>query len=54
MHPELREAEVWVMAQRLLFLKKQAAENPLADQSPRCPFVHPFLGGTHSEKEFEE
>ena len=31
LHPDLKDAEVWVMAQRLLFLKNEAAEIPLAD-----------------------
>ena len=31
LHPDLKETEDWVMAQRLMFLKKQAAESPLAD-----------------------
>ena len=31
LHPDLKDIEVWEMAQRLLFLKKEAAENPLAD-----------------------
>ena len=31
LHPDLKEVEVWEMAQRLLFLKNEAAENPLAD-----------------------
>ena len=31
LHPDLKEVEVWEMAQRLLFLKEKAAENPLAD-----------------------
>ena len=44
LHPDLKDVEVWVMAQRLLFLKKEAGKNPLADGSPRCPFVHPILG----------
>ena len=27
LHPDLKEVKAWVMAQRFLFLKKQAAEN---------------------------
>ena len=54
LHHDLKDVEVWVMAQRLLFLKKEAAKNPLADHSPRCPFIHPILGGTHKPKEFED
>ena len=31
LHPDLKEVEVGDMAQRLLFLKKEAAKSPLAD-----------------------
>ena len=31
LHPDLKEVEVWEMAQRLLFLKKEAEGNHLAD-----------------------
>ena len=51
LHPDLKDMEVWVMAQRLLFLKKQAVKHPLADRTPRCSFI---LGGTHKQKDFED
>ena len=54
LHPDLKETEEWVMAQQLRFLKKQAAESPLADQTPPCPFRHLFMGGTHHPQMFED
>ena len=54
LHPDWKDMEVWVMAQRLLFLKKESAESPLADRTPRCPFRYQFLGGTHHPQAFED
>ena len=53
LHPDLKETEVWVMGQRLKYFWKLAAENPLANCTPLCPYVHYFMGGTHSVQEFE-
>ena len=47
LHPDLKETEDWVMAQRFMFLKKLAEESPLADRTTAFPYVHYFMGGTH-------